>query len=78
MFGSLLAGKDSIAYFSVWYCTNCVILKSICASLNVKLCEKETSVGVGRKEGDVERDEGREKEGSVGGKGTPCVSLNFH
>ena len=28
----------TIGYFSVYYYTNCVSLKSICASLNVKLC----------------------------------------
>ena len=45
-------------------------LKSICASLNVKLCEKGT--GTGR--GEMRRGEGK---GGEGGKGTPCVSFTF-
>jgi len=43
---------------------------SICASLNVKLCEKGTGWGMGR-------DEGKERERRDGRGGTSCASLNF-
>jgi len=72
--GAVLWLHFVIGYLSVQYYTNCALLKSICASLNVKLCEKGTGGEVGREGKRDRKRRGKEREG---GKGTPCVSLNF-
>jgi len=56
--------------------TNCLSLKSICASLINFV--KKTGGGMERVgEREVGRDEGKEREGRKGWKRTPCVSVNF-